>query len=777
MGQFALGQSVPRTEDPRLLRGGGRYIDDMRLVNQAYGFVLRSPHASAKITAIDTRAAQQSPGVLGVFTGADWAADGMGHFAPAIPRFRRDGTPLFCPPHPALADGQVRMAGEAVVFVVAETVADAKDAAERIEVEYEALPVNVDTALARDPATPALHDGCPDNEAFFHVQGEKETVDAAFEKADHITELHLVINRITAATMEPRVSIGEFDASDNRYHLYAGSQRPFDVRRGLARDIFHIPETQVRVIAGDVGGSFGMKSGQFPEYTLCMWAAEKLRRPVRWTSERSEGMLSDYHDRDQVTDAALALDKDGKFLALKVSNICNVGAYLESGGVISPSAHLGGLAGTYTTPAIYAEASAIFSNTAPIGPYRGSGRPEATYVLERLIDTAAREMDIDPAELRRRNCIPPEDMPFQTGLSYILDCGEFERNLDECLKMADYAGFEDRRAEAAGRGKLRGIGVANFIEQTAQNFGETIRIQFDPSGTVTVVAGSISHGQGHDTMYKVVVSDRLGIDANDIRVTFGDTDQAPWGGGTFASRTAILGGSAAAMASDKLIEKGKSIAAHLLEAATADIEFAAGSYTVAGTDKTIGLQEVARAAFQPASLPAEIEPGFSDMSTFSPEIPTFPNGSHVSEVEIDPDTGETELLRYSVVDDVGTVINKLTLEGQIHGGIGQAVGQVFTEHIVYDTGSGQLVTGSFLDYGMPRADDMCAFDCANNPVPTDQNPLGVKGAGEAGNVGGLACIMNAIVDALSPLGITHIDMPATPQRVWQAIRDAQAAQN
>lgn len=769
MGQFALGQSVPRTEDPRLLRGGGRYIDDQNLPNQAYGFVLRSPHASAKIRSIDIRAAQQMPGVLGIFTGADWTALGAGSFTPVFPRTRRDGSPLFCPPQPALAEDVVRMAGEGVAFVVAETYNEARDAAERIAIDYEATPGNVATADAI--GAPPVHDDCPDNETFFYSEGNKDAVEAAFAKADHVVEQHIEINRITAVTMEPRVCIGDYNRGEEQYVLYAGSQRPFDVKRGLAQEIFHVPETQMRVVAGDVGGSFGMKSGQFPEHSLCLWAAKELGRPVRWTSDRSEGMLSDYHDRDQISDAALALDQDGKFLGIRVNSTCNVGAYLASGGVISPSAHIGGLAGTYITPAIYVEVSAILSNTAPIGPFRGSGRPEATYIVERLIDTAARELNIDPGELRRRNCIPPADMPFQTGLSYILDCGEFEQNLDQCLEMADYKNFEARRAAAAANGKLRGVGIANFIEQTAQFAGETIRIQFDPSGTVTVVAGSISHGQGHDTMYKIVVSDRLDIDADDIRVTFGDTDAAPWGGGTFASRTAILGGSAAAAAADKLADKGKKIAAHLLEAAETDIEFTAGTFSIAGTDKSISMQDVARAAFQPARLPDDMEPGFSDMSTFSPETPTFPNGSHVCEVEIDPDTGVTEIIKYSVVDDVGTVINALTLEGQIHGGIGQAVGQAFTEHIIYDPESGQLVTGSFLDYGMPRADDMCSFDCANNPVPTDKNPLGVKGAGEAGNVGGLAAIMNAVVDALAPLGITHIDMPATPEKVWQAIQD------
>ena len=439
--------------------------------------------------------------------------------------------------------------------------------------------------------------------------------------------------------------------------------------------------------------------------------------------------------------------------------------------MISPANHVGGLAGTYLTPHIYTESSAVFTNTAPIGPYRGAGRPEATYILESVIDQAAREMGLDRAEIRRINCVPPDAMPFKTGLLYTLDSGDFPRNLDQVLEMGDYAGFEARRAEAKARGRLRGIGIANFIEQTAQIDGETIRIQFDPSGTVTVIAGSICHGQGHDTMYKVILSDRLGIDTDSIRVAFGDTNQSPWGGGTYSSRTAVLGGTAIALAADKVIDKGTSIAAYLLEAARADMEFTGGEYKVAGTDKSVSFTEVARAAYQPGKIPEGMEPGLMETATFDPGVPTFPNGAHVVEVEIDPDTGKTEMIKYSVVDDVGTVINKLTLEGQIHGGIGQAVGQTLTERIVYDE-SGQLITGSFLDYAMPRADDMCSFTCANNPVPTPVNPLGIKGAGEAGNVGGLAAIMNAVLDALAPLGVGHMDMPATPEKVWAAIRDA-----
>ncbi|MEE8332969.1 MAG: xanthine dehydrogenase family protein molybdopterin-binding subunit [Alphaproteobacteria bacterium] len=770
--KYALGQSVPRTEDPRLLRGEGRYVDDIHLPGETHAFVLRSPHAHARIKRLDTRAAGQMPGVVAVFTGADWAREDFGQHPPSYVRTRRDGSPLHIPPHPPLVATRAMFVGDYVALVVAETLDQARDAAERVEVDYETLPPVIDSATAR--GAPALWEGCADNECFFFTLGDKGAVDAAFARADHVTTLALTVNRITAATIEPRAVIGEYDRGGERYVLYAGTQRPHSLRRTLAGQVFKVPENRVRIVAPDVGGSFGMKGGHHPECHLAMWAARELGRPVRWVAERTEGMLSDYHDRDQVTEAELALDSAGKFLGLRVRNICNIGAYVDPGSMISPTGHLGGLAGLYTTPAIHVEVSAVFSNKAPIGPYRGSGRPEATYVLERLIDNAAREMGIDRAEIRARNLIPADAMPYKTGLTYTYDCGDFPANMKSVVAAGDYAGFEARRAEAAKHGRLRGIGIANFVEQTAQLDGETLGLQFDASGSVTVLAGSISHGQGHDTMYKIVISDRLGIDDGDIRVAYGDTDSLPFGGGTYASRTAILGGSAAAVASDHVIEKGMSIAAHLLEASETDIAFEDGDYRVAGTDRAVSIQEVARASYNPASLPPGAEIGLHDTTTYVAGVPTFPNGCHVCEVEIDPDTGKTEIIRYSVVDDVGTVINALTLDGQIHGGIGQAVGQAFTENIVYDDETGQMMTASFQDYGMPRADDMCSFDMQNNPVPTKTNPIGAKGAGEAGNVGGLGAIMNAVVDALSPLGIRHIDMPATPQRVWRAIRDAKA---
>jgi carbon-monoxide dehydrogenase large subunit len=771
--KFALGQAVPRTEDPRLLTGRGHYIDDFVLPRLAHAYVLRAPHAHARIRAIDVRAASQMPGVLAVLTGEDWAAEKFGAPRPAIPRRRRDGSPMFVPPRPALAGDRAMLVGDPVAFVVAESVDLAKDAAERIAVEYEPLPSVTATERALTPDAPKLWAECRDNECFFFTLGDRHAVEAAFARAAHVTRLKLVFNRVTAATMEPRGCIGDWDDRLGRFTLYVGTQRPHFTRAELARHILHIPETQLRIIAGEVGGSFGMKGGHYPEYALSLWAAKRLGRPVKWICERSEGMLTDDHDRDHVSEAELALDRDGRFLALRARNVSNIGAYLAPGGIISPTMHLGGLAGTYTTPAIYVEVSAVFTNTTSIGPYRGSGRPEASYIVERLIDAAAREVNLDRAELRRRNTVPASAMPFKTGLVYTLDCGEFAENLDRALAMADYAGFERRRAEARERGRLRGIGFANIIEQTSQAQGETVMVRLDPGGTVTVIPGSISHGQGHETMYKILLCHRLGLDEADIRVAQSDTDLAPDGGGTYASRTAVLGGSAATMAADKVLAKAGRIAAHLLEAAEGDVEFADGTFRVVGTDRTVSLKEVAASAYVPSRLPPGLETGLYEVASFSPEIPNFPNGCHVCEIEIDPETGVTRVLRYVVVDDVGTVINPLTLAGQIHGGVAQGIGQVFTEHLVHDAASGQLVSGSLMDYGLPHAEEVCAFELAENPVPTKTNPLGVKGAGEAGNVGALAAIMNAVTDALAPLGITHIDMPATPEKVWRAIRAAQ----
>jgi aerobic carbon-monoxide dehydrogenase large subunit len=776
MGQFGIGQAVPREEDPRLLRGQGEYIADMSRPNQAYAYVLRSPHACARIRAIDTRAAQQMPGVLAVYTEADLKADGIGTTKVRMPRKRPDGSPLFSSPHPGLARGETHFVGDQVAYVVAESLAAAKDAAERIAVDYEPLPSVVLTADAVKPGAPAVWDGCADNISNIFELGDKAAVDAAFAKAHHVTREHFVISRIMHNAIEPRGCIGEYDPRYQRFTLYGCIGSIHSVRRAFAEDVFKLPENRFRVVAGDVGGAFGSKGNTAPENMLALYAARKLGRPVKWVAERGECFLSDDHCRDNVTDAELALDKDGNFLAMRVKTLANLGAYLSADTNLLPTfANLGTLAGVYKTPAIHVTVLGVFTNTTATAPYRGAGRPEACYVIEGIIDRAARELDIDRIELRRRNLIPPAAMPFKTGLVYTYDSGEFEACMDEALAAADYAGFEKRRAEAKKRGKLLGLGVANAIERAAAPPGaETAEIRFDATGSVTLVVGTTAQGQSHETMYKIILCDKLGIDSSEISFIQGDTDKVVWGTGTFGSRSAVIGGSAALRAAEKIIAKGKKIAAHIFEAAEADIEFGEGAFVVAGTDKRMPLKDIARAAFQPGRLPKGMEPGLFETGVYDPTQQTFPCGTHVCEIEIDEDTGKIAVQRYVAVDDVGVVINALTLHGQVHGGVLQGVGQGLGESIIYDPASGQLLSGSFMDYPMPRADDICAIDVDDHPTPTTTNPLGAKGAGEAGTVGALPAVMNAALDALAPLGIKHIEMPLTPERVWRAIHAARA---
>jgi len=776
MGQFGMGQAVPREEDPRLLRGQGEFIADMSRPRMAYGYVLRSPHAHARIVSLDTRRAAQSPGVLGIYTSDDLKADGIGALKVRMPRKRPDGSPLFQSPHPGLARGATHYVGDPVAYVVAESLAEAKDAAEKIDAVYAPLPSVVLTADAVKPGAPAVWAECPDNISNVFELGDKAAVDAAFAKAHHVTRQRFVITRIMHNAIEPRGCIAEYDSRHGRFTLNGCIGSIHSVRRAFAEDIFKVPENRFRVVSGDIGGAFGSKGNTSPENTLALYAARKLGRPVKWIAERSECFLSDDHCRDNVTEAELALDKDGIFLALRVKTLANLGAYLSADTNLLPTfSNLGTLAGVYRTPAIHVTVLGVFTNTTATAPYRGAGRPEACYVIEGIIDRAARELGIDRIELRRRNVIPPSAMPFKTGLVYTYDCGEFEKNMDEALHRAHYRGFEERRAEARKRGKLRGIGIINAIERAAAPPGaETAEIRFDATGTATLVVGTTAQGQSHETMYKIILSEKLGLDFNDIAFLQGDTDKVVWGTGTFGSRSAVIGGSATFRAAEKIIAKGRKIAAHIFEAAEADIEFAAGTFSVAGTDRRMPLKEVARAAYQPGRLLKGMELGLFETGVFDPQIQTFPNGAHICEIEIDEETGKIEVLHYDAVDDVGVVINALTLHGQVHGGVAQGIGQALSEQIVYDPKSGQLVTGSFMDYGMPRADDVCAFDVEDNPVPTKSNPLGVKGAGEAGTVGALPAVMNAALDALAPLGIKHIEMPLTPEKVWRTIHDAKS---
>jgi len=773
MGEFGIGQSVRRFEDTRLLRGGGQYINDINRPGQAYAFLLRSPHAHARIKSLATDAAKRAPGVLGVYTNAEYAADGLGTTAVALKRTRPDGSPMFGRVHPILAKDRVRYVGEPVALVVAETLAQAKDAAELIEIDFEALPAVVSTADAPVPGSAAVWDECPDNISHVWETGNAAATDAAFAKAAHVVKRRYVISRVHAQFMEPRGATGEYDERDERFILYADVQYPHRVRQVLADRVFKVPEYKVRVIAGDVGGGFGTKGWQYPEHRLVLWAARKLGRPVKWTCERSEAILADEHGRDNVTEAELALDKDGQFLGLKVRTLANIGAYLSSDrNLLSIFTSVAAVTGVYTIPAAHARVTAVITNTPATAPYRGAGRPEAIYVIERLIDDAARELAKDPLELRRKNLIPASAMPFKTALGFNYDCGDFPKNMDDALVAADYKGFAARRDDAKRRGKLRGIGVANAIERAATPGLEYAEIRFNPGGTAMLLMGSKNQGQGHETTFKQIVCERLGIAPTDLQYVEGDTDKVAFGIGTNGSRSTVIGGTAAWTAAGKLIEKGKKIAAHLLEAAEADISFADGRFTVSGTDRGLSFKEVARAAFDHAKLPKGFEPGFYESGTFSPPQDTFPNGCHVCEVEVDPDTGAVEVAAYLVVDDVGTVVNPLTLKGQIHGGVAQGLGQVLMEQVAYDLSSGQLLSASFMDYAMPRATDFPDMVVKSNPVPTKLNPLGVKGAGEAGTVGALPAVMNAILDALAPLGVRALDMPATSDRIWRAIEAA-----
>ena len=774
MGQFSFGQPVPRTEDPRLLRGEGRFGSDFALADEAHGYVLRSHHAHAEIRAIDTGAAERASGVLAVYTEKDLAADGLGTTRVKMPRKRPDGSPVYQNPHPGLARGRVRFVGDYVAYVVAETLNQAKDAAELIEVEYEPLPAVVDTAASIEPGAVPVWDDCPDNISNLFELGDKDAVEAAFARAHHVTRHRFVISRVLPAAMEPRGAIGAYDRYEDRHTIYCGVGNIHAVRGLLAGDVFGVPENRFRVICGDIGGAFGSKGVTAPENILSLYASKKLGRPVKWVSERSDSMLADEHSRDNVSDVELALDENGGFLALRVKTLAALGAYLNSDRNLQATfGNLGSLAGVYRTPAIHVSVYGVFTHTMSTATYRGAGRPEATYLVEGIIDRAARETGIDRVELRRRNLIPPEAMPFKTGLIYTYDSGEFEKIMDETIEMADVQGFEGRRAEAKARGKLRGMGITMPIERAGAAPGaETADIRFDPQGGVTLSVGTKSQGQGHDTMYKIILSDVLGIDSDDVYLIEGDTDKAAHGTGTFGSRSASVGGSAALRAAEKIIDKGKRIAAHILEAADEDITFERGTFAVAGTDRTVTLKDVAKASYRMAGRPKGMEAGLFETGVWEPELQTFPNGCHVCEIEIDLDTGTLSVERYVVVDDVGNVINHLTLDGQIHGGVVQGVGQAVLEHMVYDPASGQPATGSFMDYAMPRASDVCSIEVESHPVPTTTNPLGVKGAGEAGTVGALTGIMNAAVDALAPLGITHVEMPLTPEKLWRAIRDA-----
>jgi carbon-monoxide dehydrogenase large subunit len=774
--KFGIGQPIRRLEDVRLLTGKGRYQDDQTLHRQTWCVFVRSPHAHARIRSIDTDAASHAPGVVAVLTGIDYANDGIAMPKAAMPRKKRDGSPMFAPQRPALVVDRVRYVGDPVAMVIAETLAQAKDAAELVVVDYDPLPSVTSVAAAAEAGAPRVWDENPDNISHTTERGNRQATEAAFAQATHIVKRRYVVSRVHAQYMEPRGAIGTYDPAEERYTLYADVNYPHRVRNMLANMVFKVPESSVRVVCHDVGGGFGAKGWQYVEHRLTLWAARKIGRPVKWRCERSEVLMADEHGRDNVGTIELAFDANAKIIGLRLHMLASIGAYIASDRqLLTPFGQIGTVVGVYDIPAAYVTIDAVLSNTSPTAPYRGAGRPEASYLIERAMDAAARELNIDPIELRRRNVIPQSKMPYRTALGPFYDCGQFARNMELAVEASDRAGFAARREASRAQGKLRGYGFANAIEQAAGPTPEYAEIRFQPSGSAILLMGTKTHGQGHETAFKQIMCERLGLDPNEVKFIDGDTDRVAFGMGSNGSRSMVVGGAALTLAAQKVIDKGRKLAAHLLEAAEADIEFSDGKFIVAGTDRGLALKDVARAAFQPARLPAGMEPGLYEHATYAPSLNTFPNGCHVCELEIDPETGAIELQSYLVVDDVGTVINPLTLAGQIHGGVAQGVGQILMEQVVYDGASGQLLTASFMDYCMPRADDLCSMRIVSNPVPTQGNPLGAKGAGEAGCVGALPAVMNAIMHALEPAEVRELDMPATSDRIWRAMRDAKAA--
>ncbi len=765
---FGVGQPVTRKEDPRFLTGRGRYVSDIDLPRQTFAVFIFSPHAHAAIRSIDKKAAEAAPGVLAVLTGKDYTADGLGPINPEAMPEDFGGPKGHRTKHYPLALDRVRFVGERVAVVIAETEAQGRDAAELVNIDYEILPAVVRAADAVKPGAAQVYAESPNNTCFTLRMGNVDEVEPAFARAAHVTKLELFNNRLNAFTMEPRGCIAEYDDREERYTLYSSTQNVHGIRHGLSHAILHVPESRIRVVAKDVGGGFGMKGNLYPEEAVLPWAAKKVGRPVKWIATRSEALLGDDQGRDLYVTAELALDKDGHFLALRWKGLHNVGAYIEGSGII-PVLFVLKLAPTvYDIPAVAVFNSAVFTHTPPTIPYRGAGRPEAVYIMERLIDKAAHEMKLDRAEIRKRNFIKPAAMPFATKTGWTYDSGDYNAVMSKCQGLADWQGYEARKAASEKAGKKRGRGIVAYVDNTGI-FNERMEIRFDPSGTVTVQAGTLSHGQGHETSYAQMVSDWLGVPFESIRLQQADTDEVAIGRGTYASRSMHVGGSALQAAANDVIEKGKKFAAHFMEANAADITFVAGKFTIAGTDKSMPIQKVAAMSFIPVGIPAELGVGLRGEGAFSAHVPSFPNGCHICEVEVDPDTGEVALDRYTVVDDIGTVINPLLAAGQIHGGVVQGAGQALIEDIVHDE-NGQFLTGSLMDYGLPRADDMPNIKVDFNPVPSKSNPLGVKGVGEGGTVAATPTVINAILDALAPLGVGTIAMPATPERVWQAVQ-------
>jgi carbon-monoxide dehydrogenase large subunit len=780
-----IGESLRRKEDYRFLTGAGQYTDDVQMANMTHAYFVRSPHAHAHIKSIDKKAALAAPGVIGIFDGKDVAGDSINGLPCGWLITDTSGQPMKEPAHPILAQGKVRYVGDHVAMVVAETLEQARNAAELVHVDYDVLPAVVDVRDA--PKATALHEVAPDNHCYKWAIGDKAQVDAAFAKAAHVTKLDLINNRLVPNPMEPRAAIGSYNRANDEYTLYVSNQNPHVERLLMTAFVMGLPEHKVRVIAPDVGGGFGAKIYLYAEDVCLTWASKKLNRNIRWTCDRSEAFLSDAHGRDHASHAEMALDKDGHFLALKVHTNANLGAYLSTFSTAVPTIlYATLLAGQYSTPQIYVEVDAWFTNTAPVDAYRGAGRPEATYLLERLVSRAAWETGIGQDEIRKRNFV--KAFPYQTPVALQYDTGDFHACMNESQKLADVAGFEKRKTASAAKGLLRGIGYSSYIEacgiapsNIAGALGaraglfECGEIRVHPTGSVTVFTGSHSHGQGHETTFAQVVAARLGIPVENVDIVHGDTGRVPFGMGTYGSRSISVGGAAIMKALDKIESKAKKIAAHLMEAADTDIEFANGEFSVKGTDKKIPFGQVALTAYVPHNYPLDkLEPGLNETAFYDPTNFTFPAGTYIAEVEVNPNTGEVKLDRFTAVDDFGTIINPMIVEGQVHGGLVQGIGQALMERCVYDRETGQLLTGSFMDYAMPRADDFPEFKIGHVCTPCTHNPLGTKGCGEAGAIGSPPAVINAVLDALAPLGVKDLDMPASPHRVWEAIQAAHA---
>ncbi|MBN8871194.1 MAG: xanthine dehydrogenase family protein [Rhodospirillales bacterium] len=784
MGFEGIGASVRRKEDARFLSGRGHYTDDINRPGQLYAFIKRSDRPHARIASLQTAQAAAAPGVVAVFTGADMAADNVGGLPCGWQIHSKDGSPMAEPPHPVLAIGKVRHVGDPVAVVIAESRQAAKDAAELLEIEYDDLPAVATTLDALEPGAPTVHDEVAGNVCYDWHIGDKAMVDAAFARAAKVVKLELTNNRLVPNAMEPRAALGDFDTSSGDFTLYTTSQNPHVIRLLMGAFVLHIPENKLRVVAPDVGGGFGSKIYHYAEEAIVTWAAGKLRRPVKWTAERNESFMSDAHGRDHVSTAEMALDADGTFLALRVATIANMGAYLSTFAPCVPTyLYATLLAGVYKTPAIYAEVKAVFTNTVPVDAYRGAGRPEATYLLERLVDVIAHDTGMDRVEIRRKNFIPADAFPYQTPVALQYDSGNHEMTLKAALEAADFAGFEARRSAARAKGKLRGIGISTYLEACGiapsavvgslgarAGLYEVANVKVHPTGSITVYTGTHSHGQGHETTFAQLISDQMGVPIDQIEVVHGDTSKIPFGMGTYGSRSLAVGGSAMVKAMDKIIAKGKKIAAHLMEAAVEDIEFDKGTFKVAGTDKSKTLTDISLAAYVPHNYPIEeLEPGLDETAFYDPKNFTFPGGCHVCELEIDQETGVVELVNFVAVDDVGRVINPMIVEGQVQGGVAQGVGQALLESAIYDS-NGQLLSGSFMDYTMPRANDLVNISVGTEITLCTHNPLGVKGCGEVGAIGSPPAVINAVVDALKEYGIRHLDMPATGAKLWQILQ-------